>query len=71
MITRLFTNYWSINQNVTQGAKVFNIIPVNAGELIGKASLPIERSGKVSPGQRVNIRFQNFPLNTPPYNIFL
>lgn len=57
----IFTNYWSINQNVTQGAKVFNIIPVNAGELIGKASLPIERSGKVSPGQRVNIRFQNFP----------
>ncbi|MDR0832618.1 MAG: HlyD family secretion protein [Candidatus Symbiothrix sp.] len=49
------------------------VIPAQAGtptmgedtkiELIGKASLPIARSGKVKPGQTVNIRIENFPEN--------
>jgi HlyD family secretion protein len=31
--------------------------------MIGKAQLPVARSGKVKPGQKVNIRLQNFPEN--------
>lgn len=56
-----FTKYWVINQNVVVGDMVFTIIPSDDVKLIGKASLPIARSGKVKTGQRVNIRFENFP----------
>ena len=55
------TQYWTNNQNVTAGNIVFNIVPTNQGEIIGKAMLPTERSGKVKKGQKVNIRFSNYP----------
>ncbi|GAA6258587.1 HlyD family efflux transporter periplasmic adaptor subunit [Bacteroides sp. f07] len=55
------TQYWTNNQNVTAGNIVFNIVPSNQGEIIGKALLPTERSGKVKKGQKVNIRFNNYP----------
>ncbi len=56
-----FTKYWVENQNVISGDEVFNIVPNEKGKLIGKAYLPIDRSGKVKIGQRVNISFNNFP----------
>ncbi len=55
------TQYWTNNQNVTAGNVVFNIVPTNQGEIVGKAMLPTERSGKVRKGQTVNIRFSNYP----------
>lgn len=58
-----FTTYWVTNQNITVGDEIFNIVPTDKGEIIGKASLPIARSGKVKIGQKVNIRFENFPDN--------
>lgn len=56
-----FSEYWTENQNVMAGDIVFNIVPQNQGQIIGKAQLPMERSGKVKIGQKVNIRFVNFP----------
>lgn len=53
--------YWDENQIVTLGDSIFTIIPDEKGQLQGKALLPIERSGKVKIGQRVIIRFHNFP----------
>ncbi|WP_255491493.1 HlyD family secretion protein [Dysgonomonas sp. ZJ279] len=58
-----FTNYWTKNQNVTAGETVFTVIPDNNKEIVGKAQMPMTRSGKVKPGQKVNIRFANFPDN--------
>jgi HlyD family secretion protein len=58
-----FTNYWIINQNVLAGDAVFTIIPKEEVEVIGKATLPTERSGKVKVGQKVNVRLENFPEN--------
>ena len=58
-----FTNYWVSNQNVSAGETVFTIIPTGDIQVIGKASLPIARSGKVKTGQKVNIRLENFPEN--------
>jgi len=58
-----FTSYWAENQNVTAGAAVFTIIPNGKIPIIGKALLPVTRSGKVKEGQKVNIRLQNFPEN--------
>lgn len=56
-----FTNFWVVNQNISVGEVIFNIIPEDSVLLLGKASLPIARSGKVATGQKVNIRFENFP----------
>lgn len=58
-----FANYWAENQNVSSQQEIFAIVPIEQGEIIGKAILPIARSGKVKIGQKVNIRFQNFPEN--------
>lgn len=58
-----FTNYWIENQNVVSGETTFNVVPPTHDTLIGKALLPTKRSGKVKTGQKVNIRFNNFPDN--------
>jgi HlyD family secretion protein len=58
-----FNNYWTENQNVSAGAPVFTIVPDEDGELVGKALLPVQRSGKVKVGQKVNIQFANYPEN--------
>ena len=58
-----FSNYWIENQNVISGEEVFAIVPDSTHRIIGKATLPIARSGKVKTGQKVNIRLQNFPEN--------
>lgn len=56
-----FTKYWVENQNIVSSEEVFNVVPSEQGTLMGKALLPIDRSGKVKIGQKVNIRFNNFP----------
>ncbi len=56
-----FTKVWQENQHVSSGDLVFAIVPEQKTELIGKAMLPPERSGKVKTGQRVIIRFLNYP----------
>ena len=61
--TVTFTDYWVENQNITAGAAVFAIVPAGDFRMIGKAILPVSRSGKVKAGQKVNIRLQNFPEN--------
>jgi len=58
-----FSKYWIENQNVSSGEEVFTIVPDSVYQIIGKAMLPIARSGKVKTGQKVNIRLQNFPEN--------
>ena len=58
-----FTRYWVSNQNVQSGEEVFTVIPTFDSQLIGKAKLPVARSGKVRSGQKVNIRIDNFPDN--------
>ena len=58
-----FSKYWIENQNVSSGEEVFAIVPDSTHRLIGKAMLPLARSGKVQAGQKVNIRLQNFPEN--------
>ena len=58
-----FANYWVENQNITAGSPVFTVVPTETLPMIGKAQLPLARSGKVKVGQKVNIRLQNFPEN--------
>jgi multidrug resistance efflux pump len=52
---------WSNNQNVTAGETVFTVVPFGEDRPRGKAMLPVQGAGKVSAGQRVNVRINNFP----------
>ncbi|MDH6533764.1 HlyD family efflux transporter periplasmic adaptor subunit [Parabacteroides sp. 52] len=56
-----FTTYWSENHTIGGGETVFVVVPEEGQEIVGKALLPIARSGKVKEGQRVNVRFANYP----------
>jgi len=56
-----FTKYWNENQFISAGDNVFTIVPGKDDELLGRALLSVNRSGKVKVGQRVIIRFLNFP----------
>ena len=56
-----FTKYWNEHQFVSAGDNVFTVVPDKDDELLGRALLPVHRSGKVKVGQRVIIRFLNFP----------
>ena len=59
--TVTFTTFWSENQSVREGERVMTIVPQNQGEIIGKLTLSFRGSGKVEKGQRVNIKFTNYP----------
>lgn len=56
-----FTQIRYVNQYVTANEIVFNIVPGEKEQLVGKAMLPAQRSGKVKVGQRVIIRFTSYP----------
>lgn len=56
-----FTKYWNDRQYIPNGEKIFTIVPYEKDEIVGKALLPVQRSGKVKIGQRVIVRFTNFP----------
>jgi len=58
-----FSKYWIENQNISSGEEVFTIVPDSPNTVIGKATLPVTRSGKVKIGQKVNIHVDNFPEN--------
>ncbi len=58
-----FTDYWSDNQTVQAGGEVFYIVPASEERLIGRAKLPVSRSGKVRSGQRAIVSFTNYPEN--------
>jgi multidrug resistance efflux pump len=55
------SKFWQINQNVARGETVFTIIPEGANTLIGKVNLTMIGAGKVKVGQRVNLKFANYP----------
>lgn len=62
-----FSDYWSDNQFVQVNEEVLTIIPdtsqLEENQLLGQVKSPIRNSGKLKLGQRVNIRFDNYPAN--------
>lgn len=57
----IFSDYWAPNQFVAAGSIVFDVFPSDYGTLIGKIALPVELSGKVKTGQKVDVYFENLP----------
>jgi HlyD family secretion protein len=56
-----YLKFWAPNQYVRSGEEVLVIVPQQPSAVIGKLSMPIQNSGKVKVGQRVNIYLKNFP----------
>lgn len=56
-----FTKYWNENQYIPTEEAAFTVVPQGENRLMGKVQIPIARSGKVKKGQRVIVRFSNFP----------
>jgi multidrug resistance efflux pump len=54
-------NYWTTNQNIHQGDEVLSIVPAEKQEIIAKLILPVQNSGKLKEGQKVNIKLNNYP----------
>jgi HlyD family secretion protein len=59
--TVMFTKYWHENQSVSKDEPVLTIVPLNQGNYIGRIYLKMQRSGKVKPEQKVNIKLSSFP----------
>ena len=56
-----FSRIWSLHQNVSAGELVVTVIPTTQGKIIGILKLPVAGSGKVKQGQKVNVKFVNYP----------
>lgn len=56
-----FDKFWSKNQELKTGDKVFAIIPSEQGDIIGKLQVPVSGSGKIQVGQQVNIKVAGYP----------
>lgn len=56
-----FTRFWSENQTVNRDETVLSIIPLETGDFVGRINLRMNRSGKVKPGQTVNIKLSGYP----------
>jgi multidrug resistance efflux pump len=59
--TVTFTKFWSENQSVLKDESVLSIVPLEAGDFVGRINLKMQRSGKVKPGQLVNIKLSGYP----------
>ncbi|MDO5979791.1 HlyD family secretion protein [Flavivirga spongiicola] len=56
-----FQDYWGVNQFVNSGNIVFSILPTDTSNLVGKLVIPAQNAGKVSIGQKVFIKLDNYP----------
>lgn len=56
-----FLNIWNTNQNVTKGDLLFTVVPNQNTNYLAKINAPIRNSGKIIPGQKVNIKLLNYP----------
>lgn len=56
-----FINILNENQNISQEDLLFTIVPSSENQYISKIKAPIQNSGKIKTGQRVNIKLLNYP----------
>lgn len=56
-----FNEIWKENQNINDGDRIFSVVNGQVGRIIGRIEFPVEGSGKVKIGQRVNIQLEGYP----------
>lgn len=57
-----YQKIWGTNQSVSSGDMVFTVLPENTSELLGVMKLAAQNAGKVSIGQKVLIKLDNYPF---------
>lgn len=55
------TIFWQENQNINVGEVVLTVIAQKKTSIFGKIYLPLNGAGKVKIGQKVNVKFDNYP----------
>ena len=58
-----YTTFWSANQNVKTGEVVLSVVPEDTMQIKVRLQFPVQNSGKVKVGQRVNIKLHNYPFH--------
>lgn len=53
--------YWTNNQHIKQSEEILTVVPGDQG-YFGNAQAMVKGSGKIKPGQKVNIKLDNFPF---------
>ncbi len=56
-----FSGVWEVNQNVSVGQHVMTIVPSHKSDFVCKIAIPVQRAGKISISQPVNLKFTDFP----------
>jgi multidrug efflux pump subunit AcrA (membrane-fusion protein) len=56
-----FSGVWKENQNVVTGQHLMTILPFGQTEITCRIIIPVNRAGKLQPGQEVNLKFSDFP----------
>ena len=56
-----FLRVWTIHQDVKTGDIVFSVIPSDFSHYVAKLKVPVNNSGKLKLGQKVQIKLANFP----------
>lgn len=56
-----FNRFYSSNQNVKVGERVFTVLPADSTKIVARVELGIQGAGKVKIGQRVNIKLDSYP----------
>ena len=56
-----FNRFYSSNQNVKTGERVFTVLPSDSAKIVARVELGVQGAGKVKIGQRVNIKLDNYP----------
>lgn len=55
-----FQQFWGENQFIKSGDAVLSILPKNKAAVVGRMLVPSTNSGKISQGQKVLIKLDNF-----------
>lgn len=56
-----FTKYWSKNQNISVGDKLATVVPMDSTQVIGIMTVPSIGFGRVTIGQKVNVKLNGYP----------
>lgn len=56
-----FLKFWSKNQYIYAGDKIFSIIPDDYGAIVGRCYINTSRLGKIKKGQTVMIKLDEYP----------
>lgn len=56
-----FTKYWSKNQNISVGDKLATVVPMDSTQVIGIMTAPSIGFGRVTIGQKVNVKLNGYP----------